>query len=57
METSDLTVLPCGCVMECLVVDGVNTMKYAPCKLTCKYFLYTVSEMKAQEKPVEYREV
>jgi hypothetical protein len=57
MDTPDLTVLPCGCVMECLYIDGVPTMKYAPCKLTCEYYLYTINGMKADNKPIEYREV
>lgn len=57
MEEPNLTVLPCGCVMEQVYESGVPTLKYAPCKLTCKYYLYMIEESQAQAHPIEYRMV
>lgn len=28
-------VLPCGCVLRCAVVEGVNTLTLIPCRLSC----------------------
>jgi hypothetical protein len=57
METPPLQVLPCGCVIECVIENGRNTMKFAPCKMNCEYYLYVINEAGNQNKPVEYREV
>lgn len=28
-------VLPCGCVLRCAVVEGVNTLTLIPCRQSC----------------------
>jgi hypothetical protein len=29
-------VLPCGCLIRCTVVDGVNTLTISPCRTDCR---------------------
>jgi hypothetical protein len=31
-------VLPCGCIMRCAVIDGVNTLTVIPCRVTCRNY-------------------
>lgn len=51
----DIEVLPCGCVLSSIMYEGEQVFQIAPCRLTCKYYLYTVEECKRQNKPIEYR--
>lgn len=29
-------VLPCGCLIRCAVIDGVNTLTISPCRPSCR---------------------
>ena len=35
METPDPVTLPCGCFIDCVVENGVNTLKISPCRMDC----------------------
>ena len=44
--------LPCGCVAQTDVIDGIPTFLLVPCALDCPYFQYVVDESQRQGKPV-----
>jgi hypothetical protein len=44
--------LPCGCLLKCSVVDGVNTLTYIPCSQTCVHYLNTIDLAQDANKPV-----
>jgi hypothetical protein len=51
-------VLPCGCVLRCAVVDGVNTLTVTPCRQTCRNYLNLLGMAVREEgKLVEYRTI
>jgi hypothetical protein len=45
---NDAEKLPCGCLMETQVIDGERTLIYVPCRLDCRYYLYTLEESARQ---------
>ena len=48
-------VLPCGCVIRCSVIDGVNTMTYIPCRETCDNYRNALGLADEKGLPVERR--
>lgn len=49
-ETPPPQDLPCGCHVECQVIDGVNTMIWTACAAgaDCKWVKYAQNESEAQ---------
>ena len=48
-------VLPCGCIIRCSVVDGVNTMTLIACRPTCTTVRDTLQLADELDKPAEVR--
>lgn len=48
-------VLPCGCVLRCAVVDGVNTLTYIPCRQSCVHYRSALGLAAELDVPVHYR--
>lgn len=48
-------VLPCGCVLRCAVVDGVNTLTLIPCQTSCVNYRNALGLAAETGKNVEYR--
>jgi hypothetical protein len=46
MDKTDITTLPCGCVMYNLG----NKLVYEPCSLTCEVYAYFLEEAERQNK-------
>lgn len=46
-------VLPCGCRLDCDVIDGTNTLIVTACPAgeSCQYVRYILAEAENQEKP------
>jgi hypothetical protein len=49
-------VLPCGCVTRCAVIDGVNTLTYIPCRVTCRNYLNALGLAADKGIAPEYRQ-
>ena len=49
-------VLPCGCVLRCAVVGGVNTLTIIPCRLSCVNYRNTIGLAADYDVPVKYRQ-
>jgi hypothetical protein len=43
--------LPCGCILDAQVINGVNTFVMVPCALDCQFYVYALEESKRQGKP------
>ncbi|HSS11159.1 MAG TPA: hypothetical protein VLL25_14830 [Acidimicrobiales bacterium] len=54
-ETPDDVVLPCGCLIRCVVVEGVNQLRISPCQTGCRNLANALDLAAQQGKPVEYR--
>ena len=48
-------VLPCGCIIRCSIVDGVNTMTMTACRAGCTNVAAALQEADNQGKPAEVR--
>lgn len=44
--------LPCGCVMRASIEDGVRTITYIPCKLSCENYRNTLTLAEGAGLPV-----
>lgn len=49
-------VLPCGCIIRCDIVDGVNTLIYIPCRETCVNYRNALGEAASKGLEPEFRE-
>lgn len=47
--------LPCGCFINPVVENGVNTFKITPCRLGCTNLANALGLADEQGKPVEFR--
>lgn len=50
-----MEVLPCGCVVNTVIVEGRNEFQMTPCNLYCKNFQYALYESERWSKPIEIR--
>jgi hypothetical protein len=48
-------VLPCGCLLRCAVIDGVNTLTVIPCRTTCRNYRNALGLADEKGLDVEYR--
>ncbi len=48
--------LRCGCLLTYAIVDGLNVMTVAPCRLDCENLAFIREESARQGKPVSERE-
>ena len=48
-------VLPCGCVLRCAVIDGVNTLTLIPCRTSCVNYRNALGLADETGTNVEYR--
>ena len=53
MEETDI--LPCGCIIKALVIDGVNTVQYYPCSETCSNYADAIELARKGNKPIHRR--
>jgi hypothetical protein len=44
MSAPEPAVLPCGCRVDCDVIDGVNTLVITACAADCEYVRYALDE-------------
>ncbi len=49
-------VLPCGCVLRCAVVDGVNVLTLIPCRTSCPNYRNAIGLATDSDVPIEYRQ-
>jgi len=49
-------VLPCGCFIRALILDGVRTVTIAPCKVSCVNYRNTLSLAEAVHRSVTYEQ-
>lgn len=51
----DDVVLPCGCLIRCTVVDGVNTLTVSPCRMDCRNLADAIDLARDKGIAPEYR--
>lgn len=47
--------LPCGCFINCVIVDGRREMRVSPCQLNCIYLASAIRLANDKGLPVEHR--
>lgn len=55
MDVPEPVTLPCGCFINCVVNNGVNELRFSPCRVDCVNFQNALELANEQAKPVEYR--
>ena len=50
------TVLPCGCILRCAVIDGTNTLTLIPCRQSCINYRNALGLAAEYDRPVTYRQ-
>jgi hypothetical protein len=55
MNKPEDVVLPCGCFIKCVVVDGRNEMQISPCRMNCINLQNAIGLAEEKPVPVEYR--
>lgn len=56
-EVPDDVILPCGCQIKCMEVEGVNTMVLVACRPGCEYVAYALQQAEELGKDAEVREI
>ena len=49
-------VLPCGCRLECAIVEGRRTVHYRPCAVDCEHYAAMLEVAGERRIPVTVRD-
>lgn len=55
-EFVDIETLPCGCTITRVIIDGTNTIEYAPCIMSCRNYINAVSLGLEKDKQIMKKE-
>jgi hypothetical protein len=48
-------VLPCGCIIRCSIVEGVNTLTVIPCEQSCVHYRNLIGMGEDKGISIQYR--